>query len=296
MSNQRLQGWNKQKPAFTYAKDREFGPGLRSGALYADLGVAEGTGGNFHAHIIKVNPQMHATAGTTGMHRHDYDLQFNYQLSGDIEFVIEGIEEKLTFRAGDTYFLPHRILHNETRVSEDYSVLELYGPAKSGTEQVEQGAGGGVVSEDWAKKRSSTSEQRLTGWNKQKPAFTYAEDRKFGPGLRRASLYADLGLAEATGGNFHGEIIKINPEIHTPQGTTGMHRHEYDFQFNYVLAGEIDLVIEGIEETLTFRAGDTYLLPARILHNETRVSEDFSVLQVYGPANAATEQLAPEID
>ena len=101
-------------------EDREFGPGLRSGGLYADLGVAEGTGGNFHAHIIKVNPQMHTTAGTTGMHRHDYDLQFNYMLSGEIDLVIEGIEEKLTFGAGDTYFLPHRILHNETRVSEDY--------------------------------------------------------------------------------------------------------------------------------------------------------------------------------
>ena len=52
MSDQRLQGWNKQKPSFTYAKDREFGPGLRDGALYADLGLAKGTGGNFHAHII----------------------------------------------------------------------------------------------------------------------------------------------------------------------------------------------------------------------------------------------------
>ena len=296
MSDQRLRGWNKQKPAFTYARERKFGPGLRSGALYADLGVAEGTGGNFHAHIIKVNPQTHGTAGTTGMHRHDYDFQFNYQLSGTIEFVIEGIEGTLTFRAGDTYFLPRRILHNETRVSGDFSVLEIYGPASSGTEQVDQGAGGGVVSADWAKRQSGIGGQRLTGWNRQKPTFTYADDRTFGPGLRRASLYADLGLAEATGGNFHGEIIRVNPEIHTPQGTTGMHRHEYDFQFNYVLSGEIDFVIEGIEETLTFRAGDTYLLPARILHNETRVSEDYSVMQVYGPATAATEQLEPEVD
>ena len=296
MSDQRLQGWNKQKPSFTYAKDREFGPGLRAGALYADLGLAEGTGGNFHAHIIKINPEMHSAEGTTGMHRHDYDLQFNYMLSGDIDFVIEGVDETLTFRAGDTYLLPHRILHNETRVSKDYSVLELYGPARSGTHQVEEGAGGGEVAEDWAKGQSDTSDQRLTGWNKQKPAFTYARDREFGPGLRRAALYADLGLAEATGGNFHGEIIKVNPEIHTPQGTTGMHRHEYDFQFNYVLSGEIDFVIEGIDEKLTFRAGDTYFLPARILHNETRVSEDYSVMQVYGPAIAATEQLEPEVD
>ena len=93
------------------------------------------------------------------------------------------------------------------------------------------------MAEDWAKGQSNSSDQRLTGWNKQKPAFTYAKDREFGPGLRRAALYADLGLAEATGGNFHGEIIKVNPEIHTAQGTTGMHRHEYDFQFNYVPVG-----------------------------------------------------------
>ena len=54
------------------------------------------------------------------------------------------------------------------------------------------------------------SDQRLTGWNKQKPAFTYARTREFGAGLRKGALYADLGLAEATGGQFHGEIIKTN--------------------------------------------------------------------------------------
>ena len=80
---------------------------------------------------------------------------------------------------------------------------------------------------------------RLQCWNPQKPAFTYSKDWEFGSRLRGGALYADLGLAEAT--------------------------------------------------------GDTYFLPARILHNETRVSEDYSVEQVYGPANAAKEQLTPEI-
>ena len=166
MSDQRLQGWSPQKTVFTYAKDRTFGSGFRSGGLYADLGVSEGTGGNFHAHLIKVNPEKHTETGTTGMHRHDYDFQFNYMISGEIDFVIEGIDEVLTFRAGDTYFLPTKILHNEIRVTEDYQVLELYGPAKSGTVQVEQGADGGVVSEDWAQKQSKMSERRLQGWNK----------------------------------------------------------------------------------------------------------------------------------
>ena len=139
------------------------------------------------------------------------------------------------------------------------------------------------------------SNQRLNGWNPQKTVYTYAKDRKFETGLRKAALYADLGLAEATGGQFHGEIIKINKDVHTPQGTTGMHRHEYDFQFNYVLSGNIDFVIEGInydpgDEKLVFRAGDTYFLSSRVLHNETHVSEDYSVLQVYGPVNASTER------
>ena len=47
------------------------------------------------------------------------------------------------------------------------------------------------------------SEQRMTGWNKQKPAFTFTKGREFGSGLRGALLYADLGLAEATGGIHH---------------------------------------------------------------------------------------------
>ena len=234
------------------------------------------------------------------MHRHSYDFQFNYILAGEIDLIIEG-EEKTTFRAGDTYFIPSRALHDETRVSDDFRVMQIYGPAKAQTVTLGQAAGGGEVSEDWSDKLSKMSEQRLDGWNKQKPAFTFAKSREFRSGLRKAALYADLGLAEATGGQFHGEIIKINKDVHTSQGTTGMHRHEYDFQFNYVLSGNIDFVIEGInyepgDEKLVFRAGDTYFLSSRVLHNETHVSEDYLVLQVYGPVNASTEQLTPEIE
>lgn len=303
MTNQRLNGWNPQKTVFTYAKDRKFETGLRKSGLYADLGLAEATGGQFHGEIIKLNPDYSAqdeVKTTTGMHRHSYDFQFNYILAGEIDLIIEG-EEKTTFRAGDTYFIPSRALHDETRVSDDFRVMQIYGPAKAQTVTLGQAAGGGEVSEDWSDKLSKMSEQRLDGWNKQKPAFTFAKSREFRSGLRKAALYADLGLAEATGGQFHGEIIKINKDVHTSQGTTGMHRHEYDFQFNYVLSGNIDFVIEGInyepgDEKLVFRAGDTYFLSSRVLHNETHVSEDYLVLQVYGPVNASTEQLTPEIE
>lgn len=302
MSNQQLNGWNPQKTVYTYAKDRKYETGLRKAALYADLGLAEATGGQFHGELIKINPDYAATheaKQTTGMHRHQYDFQFNYVLAGDIDLVIGG-EEETTFRAGDTYFIPSRALHNETRVSKDFQVMQIYGPAKAQTVTEGQAVGGGEVSDDWADKLSKMKEQSLlTGWNKQKPAFTFANSREFGSGLRPWSLYADLGLAEATGGQFHGEIIKLNKDVATPESSTGMHRHTYDFQFDYMLSGEIDFVLDGIndkpgDEKLVFSAGDTYFLGDRALHNETRVSEDFSVLQVYGPANASTEQLTPE--
>ena len=106
MSDQRLQGWNQQKTAFSYAKDRIFGPGFRSGGLYADLGLAEGTGGNFHAHLIKINPEKHTEKGTTGMHRHLCDFQFVYCLKESITFVVEGIERELHFKAGDSWMQP----------------------------------------------------------------------------------------------------------------------------------------------------------------------------------------------
>ena len=213
--------------------------------------------------------------------------------------VIEDKQET-TFRVGDTYLIPSRALHDETRVTQDFRVVQIYGPAKAETLTVGQAVGGGAVSDDWSEKLSKMKEQSLlTGWNKQKPAFTFANSREFGSGLRPWSLYVNLGLAEATGGQFHGEIIKLNKDVVTPESSTGMHRHTHDFQFNYMLSGEIDFVLDGIndkpgDEKLVLSAGDTYFLGARALHNETRVSEDFSVLQVYGPANASTEQLTPE--
>ena len=297
MSNQRLNGWNPQKTVYTYAKDRKFETGLRKSGLYADLGLAEATGGQFHGEIIKLNPDYSAPdeeKPTTGMHRHSYDFQFNYVLAGEIDLIIEE-EEKTTLRAGDTFFIPSRALHDETRVSKDIQVMQIYGPAKAETVTEGQAVGGGEVSDDWSDKLSKMKEERLTGWNKQKPAFTFANSREWGPGLRSWNFYADLGLAKATGGQFHGELIKPNKDMVTPESTTGMHRHTYDFQFNYVLSGAIDFVLDGIndkpgDEKLVFSAGDTYFLSSRVLHNETHVSEDYSVLQVYGPVNASTER------
>ena len=155
-----------------------------------------------------------------------------------------------------------------------------------------------------------SNEQYLKGWNKQTPAYTTqtADGRhpdqqvqEFGPGLRGAALYADLGIAEATGGQFRAHIIKWNQEQlkkdreANVKPTTGMHRHHYDFHFNYVLKGSTSFVVDGVEGVITCKAGDSYFLPSRILHNEIEASDDIVILELSGPANVATEQLEDEV-
>ena len=71
---------------------------------------------------------------------------------------------------------------------------------------------------------------------------------------------------------------------------------QYRMAANYVISGSITFVIEGMDKELTFNAGDTYLLPSKILHNETWVSGDYQVLETYAPANAGTQQLTPEVE
>ena len=154
------------------------------------------------------------------------------------------------------------------------------------------------------------TEQRITGWNKQTPAFTTqtAEGRhpsqkvqEWGPGMRGNTLYADLGLVEATGGQFRAHLIKVDPELRKKdneagvKATTGMHHHHYDLHFNYVLKGWTSFVIDGVEGEIICRVGDSYLLPSRILHNEIGCSDDIEILEVYGPANVATEQLEDSV-
>ena len=61
---------------------------------------------------------------TTGMHRHDYDFHFNFILKEWNSFVVDGVEGEIICRAGDSYFLPSRILHNEIGAS-DLSLIHI---------------------------------------------------------------------------------------------------------------------------------------------------------------------------
>jgi uncharacterized protein YjlB len=120
---------------------------------------------------------------------------------------------------------------------------------------------------------------------KQLFSVSRAEAAVYKTGLRSFMEYRDLGIEQATHGQFRAHVIRIKREAAGDHQlhTTGLHRHLCDFQMFYVLKGWIKLVYEGHGEH-TFHAGDCVLQPAGIVHNELDCSDDVEVLEIYSPA------------
>ena len=120
---------------------------------------------------------------------------------------------------------------------------------------------------------------------KQSFCASFAHQANFERGLRSCFEYRDLGIGEATAGQFHAAISRVHEGAKGAQElrTTGMHRHLCDFQMFYVLKGWVTMVYED-EGEFTFHEGDCCLQPAGIAHNEIQCSEDFQCLEIYSPA------------
>lgn len=104
-------------------------------------------------------------------------------------------------------------------------------------------------------------------------------------GLRSFMEYRDLGIADATHGQFRAHVIRIKkdgPGAHDLH-TTGLHQHLCAFQMFYVLKGWIRFVYEGHGEHV-FREGDCVLQPPAIVHDELECSDDVEILEIYTPA------------
>jgi mannose-6-phosphate isomerase-like protein (cupin superfamily) len=123
--------------------------------------------------------------------------------------------------------------------------------------------------------------------SEQKQLFSasLAKDAVYKTGLRSFMEYRDLGVANATHGQFRAHVIRIkkdSPGAHDLH-TSGLHQHKCDFQMFYVLKGWMKFVYEGQGER-TFHAGDCVVQPAAIVHNELDCSDDVEILEVYSPA------------
>ena len=120
-----------------------------------------------------------------------------------------------------------------------------------------------------------------------------AKNAVYKTGLRSFMEYRDLGIEQATHGQFRAHVVRIKKEsagrhdLHT----TGLHQHKCDFQMFYVLKGWMKFVYEGQGEH-TFHAGDCVLQPAGIVHNELDCSDDVEILEIHSPAVHETVKVA----
>lgn len=133
----------EQSFSVSYAKDAVYKNGLRDFLEYRELGIENGTRGQFRAHVIRVkkghtgDQDMH----TTGLHQHLCDFQMFYVIKGWVKFIYDGQEGELTFRAGDCVLQPPAIVHNELACSDDLEILEVYSPAVHETRVVAEMTG-----------------------------------------------------------------------------------------------------------------------------------------------------------
>lgn len=122
---------------------------------------------------------------------------------------------------------------------------------------------------------------------KQKFAFSRGADALFRPGFRTYFEDRDLGVREATGGQFTAEIHRACAPC--PKEGSGVHRHSVEFQFNYVLKGWLEVWIDG-EGQFTFHAGDSWLQPPGIRHDVRGFSADLEVLEIVSPGTFETHE------
>lgn len=100
--------------------------GLRSYALYRDLGIADASGGLCQAHVIRLLSPC--TDEVRKRHLHEPELQLIYVLQGWVknEFEGEGVQ---MMSAGSCWLQPPGIKHTVLDYSADVELLEIIVPA-----------------------------------------------------------------------------------------------------------------------------------------------------------------------
>jgi mannose-6-phosphate isomerase-like protein (cupin superfamily) len=130
-----------QQPAMKVGYASEKKPvmvaGRRDFFAYRDLGIKDASAGQMRGQVMKAITGM---TQPTGWHYHDCEMQFVYVLKGTLTIEFEDGTVG-TFVAGDSFFVPGGVRHNEIYVSEDKEALEVSLPGKIETVNVERPAG-----------------------------------------------------------------------------------------------------------------------------------------------------------
>jgi mannose-6-phosphate isomerase-like protein (cupin superfamily) len=126
---------------------------------------------------------------------------------------------------------------------------------------------------------------------KQRIAISHHREQDFkADGLRTYASYRDLGIADATHGLAHAQVIRLVGPCN-PAEVSKLHYHDVEFQMVYVLKGWVKTYMEGQGETL-MKEGSAWTQPPRIKHLIMDYSDDVELLEVILPAEFKTMELA----
>ena len=120
----------------SFVSTTPYSQGRRPFFKYRDLGLEAATGGRMRAYH---NTSIAGMTQPTGWHYHICEMQFVYVLKGSLTIEFEDGTVG-TFKAGDSFFVPGGVRHNEIYASEDKEALEVSVPGKIETVNVDRPA------------------------------------------------------------------------------------------------------------------------------------------------------------
>ena len=159
----------------------------------------------------------------------------------------------------------------------------LRGAAKSSSRKAIKSKGRGTAAKSAPAKPKARPKQRI--------AISHHREEDFkADGLRTYAKYRDLGIAEASHGLAHAQVIRLQGPCN-PAEVSKLHYHDIEFQMVYVLKGWVKTYMEGEGETL-MQVGSAWTQPPRVKHMILDYSDDVELLEVILPAEFKTVELA----
>jgi hypothetical protein len=110
--------------------------GLRTYALYRDLGIKDATHGMAVAHVIRFKGKCDPNVVSKD-HLHEAEFQMIYVLKGSITTEIKG-QGVHRMNAGDAWLQPHSVVHKVLDYTDGCEVLEIVMPANFRTIELEK--------------------------------------------------------------------------------------------------------------------------------------------------------------
>ena len=111
--------------------------------------------------------------------------------------------------------------------------------------------------------------------------------KQFESGLRGFFQYKNLGIEEATNGDYGANVIRA---IDGKHAKGDWHFHRLKFQMVYILKGWVKFEYKG-EGIFTLNPGDVVYQPPEIRHREIEHSEDLELIEITSPAEFKTVTL-----